>query len=60
MAAHERDIENMVGGKVTAHMSLMLVWVVANALPLHSAGALARWQEQLTHYYESRYVFVVQ
>ena len=53
MAAHERDIENIVAGKVTAHVSLMLAWVVANALPLHSAGALTRWQEQLTHYPET-------
>jgi hypothetical protein len=53
IAAHERDLENLVAGNVTSHMSLMLAWITVYAVPLHSLSALARWQQQLTHYPET-------
>jgi hypothetical protein len=53
LAAHEQDLANLVAGHVTAHMSLMLAWIIVYAVPLHSAGALVRWQQQLTYYPET-------
>jgi len=53
IAAHERDLENLVAGNVTSHMSLMLAWIMIYGVPLQSIGALARWQQQLTHYPET-------
>jgi len=53
LAAHEQDLSNLLAGNVTAHMSLMLAWITIYAVPLRSAGALARWQQLLTHYPET-------
>jgi hypothetical protein len=53
IAAHEQDLANLVAGNVTAHIPLMLAWITIYAVPLQSAGALARWQLQLTHYPET-------
>lgn len=50
IVAHERDLENLVAGNVTSHMSLMLAWITIHGVPLQSVGGLARWQQQLTHY----------
>jgi hypothetical protein len=53
ITAHEQDLANLLAGNVTVHMLLMLAWIMVYAVPLHSAGALARWQQQLSHYPES-------
>lgn len=53
IAAHERDLENLVAGNVTSHKSLMLAWITIHGVPLQSVGRLARWQQQLTHYPEA-------
>lgn len=52
ITAHEHDVENIVAGNVTEHMSLMLAWILQHAVSLRTQGALTRWQEMLTHYPE--------
>ncbi len=53
IAAHEQDLEHLVVGNVTSHMSLMLAWITLHGVSLQSVGMLARWQQRLTHYPET-------
>lgn len=50
IAAHEQNLQDILAGQVIDHHHLKLAEIISHALPLRSAGLLAKWQEQLTRY----------
>ena len=49
---HEKDLDDIIAGKVVAHGPLTLAWITTHAVSLRSIGHLPRWQRKLSHYPE--------
>ncbi|HEY6540169.1 MAG TPA: DUF4037 domain-containing protein [Ktedonobacteraceae bacterium] len=52
ITAHERNLQDILAGKVTDHYRLKLAEIIFHAVSLRSVGLLSRWQQELSHYPE--------
>ncbi len=50
ITAHEKNLATLATGSITGHGTLKLAWIMLHAVPLHSIGLLAQWQQMFSHY----------
>ncbi len=53
LSKHEENLHAILAGEIIDHDHLKLAATIAHAIPLHSKGFLARWQQELAHYPEA-------
>jgi hypothetical protein len=50
LAAHEKRLDAVASGAVTAHEPVALAWLMLNAISLRGTGLLRQWQQKLMQY----------
>lgn len=50
---HEKQLDAIISGAITAHGPLTLAWLIQHAISLRSVGLLARWRQKLVQYPET-------
>lgn len=50
ITTHERNLRDILAGKILDHYRLKLAVVISHAVSLRGTGLLPRWQQELSHY----------